>query len=455
LGAVACAALRRGDMGQRTKDLKPTVRTTRITDKGSEPALPSQNSARFYFTRNWVWLSIFFCLQFYGWWTLIPYNHQRAVAARSEAKAPVLGSDINKYNTYFQYYPETASWASKPGVFHQFVKRPLYPPIFISTNWILSKAGISYPSRMYLFLAFFAALSGALVCLLLIKMNWSPLQAVLGALFCTSSFSWLSTFSIPESYSLTISAAILSLLSGHRFVQMQPSSHLRRYQHAVISGVAAWLYLPLCGASLLVLSSLNDRRQWLTTAFPVVLIAAAIAIAPQLLSEFGGLQKQMTYGARYSSVGNLASYELWRDVTTVFFFFSFIAPVGDFLTSSGRPDWSYVSSSLPTIMAIIIMATGYYLLIARVIAGRLGRELLGVATWSLALLLFGIVFNPKEALLYASLPATLAAYIVGLVLGHDRGWQIASPARRTVSVMALTIGVVLLVCLNASSIFGW
>ena len=435
--------------------MRPTVRTTRTTDKGSEPALPSQSSAGFYLTKSPVWLAIFFCLQLYGWWTLISYNHQRAVAARSEVKAPVLGADINKYDTYFQYYPKTASWASKPSVFHQFVKRPLYPPIFISINWFLSKAGISYPNRMYLFLAFFASLSGLLMCLLLLKMNWSPLQAVLGSFFCISSFSWLGTFSIPESYSLTISAAILCLVSGHRFVQTQPSSYFRPYQHAVISGVAAWLYLPLCGASFMVLSGLKDRRQWLTIAFPTVVVAVAIAIAPQLISEFGGLQKQMRYGASYSSVGNLLSLELWRDVTTVFFFFSFLAPVGDFLISSGRPAWSYVSSSFPTILAISLMVTGYYLLIVRVIAGRLSRELLGVVTWSSALLLFGIVFNPKEVLLYASLPATLLAYIVGLVLGHDRGWRIANPARRSVTAMGLAIAVVLLICLNAKSLLGW
>ena len=417
-----------------------------------------------YFTHTRVWLAIFFCLQFAAWWALIEHNYARVLEIRVESDARVMGSDVREYTRYFRQYPESAIFGSKKylrqlpkekeNVFEEFLKRPLFAPIFIAFNWLLSLFGVGYLGRLLAFASLFASLSGLLMCLLLRSVNWTYPQAALGALFCASSFSWLSTFSIPESYSLTISAALLCLISGHRLAQSDEALHVRSYRHAVICGIAAWLYPPLCGASLLVLSAIKERRQWLTIALPVVVIAMAVAVAPQLMTEIGGLKRQMRYGASYSSLANLLSLEWWRDVTAVFFFFSFVAPVRDFVTSSGRPDWGYVGSSWSTILAMLAMATGYCLLVARAIAGRFGSQLSGVVIWSSSLVLFSIVFNPKEVLLYASLPATLVAYCVSVVLGHERGWRIADPTRSTISTVALAIAFILLLCLNVPSILG-
>ena len=333
-------------------------------------------------------------------------------------------------------------------------KRPLYPPIFIVFNWTLSHLGLDYPARMYAVLSLFASLCGVLMCTLLLKTNLSPLQSVLGSLICTFSFSWLSVFSIPESYSLTVAGAILCLISGRRFVGIDQVPPTLSLQHAIVVGVASWLYLPLYGASLLVLSALDQRKQWVTVLVPVLVVALIIAVAPQFLSDLGGLSKQWSYGARHSSLDNLMSVESWRDVSMGFLFFSFVAPARDFVASTGRPDWGYIMSNWPTIVAVVVIAAAYCFLLWRAISQGLTRASIGVTAWLGSLLVFYVVYDPKVVLLYASLPAALIVYCGGVVLGHDKEWRIADPSRRGLALVAMALMGILLLGFNLPAILG-
>ena len=407
-----------------------------------------------------VWLLILFCIQMPLWWTLSEHNTRRTLAARAEIEAPIQGADVEDYVQYFRVYPESVIPGSTENVFQELSKRPLFPPIFIAFNWTLSQTGFEYPARMYVFLAFFASSCSVSMCKLLLRENWSPLQSVLGSLVCTFSFSWLSMFSIPETYSLAVLAAIFCLLSGQRLSHSKQSLSTLSLQHAVIVGLASWAFLPLSGGSLLVLSAVKNKREVITIVLPVLVIAVTIALVPLFVTQFGGLRldhslSQVEYTMKYhSSLSNLTSIEWWRDVSTVFLFFSFVAPVQDFVTATGRPDWTYIASSWPTIIVVLGMVAAYCLLLASAIAGGLTRQLLGVGVWLGILLLFFIVFNPKEVLLYASLPATLVVYCSAVVLGHEKGLRIAEPAQRTISSVALALAGILLLCLNLPAILG-
>ena len=405
-----------------------------------------------------------FGLQMSFWWVLIKHNVERAHAARSQMDARVMGLDIRKYTGYFRNYPRSvilgpkryfdALPTSDENVFQQFTKRPLFGPIFVAVNWPLSLVGFEFPTRMFVALTFFAALSGVLMFILLWNLGWLPAQAVIGSFLGTWSFAWLSTFSLPESHSVTISAAILCLISGQRLVRADRPTLKLALPHALLAGVAAWLYLPLCGAALFVLSVVREPKHWLTIFLPFIIIVVGIAVAPQLFTDLGGVHRQMRYGERYISLSNFLSLEPLRDVSMTFLFFCFVAPVRDFVTSIGRPDWNYIASSWPTIFAVCAMAAGYCWLLWLIISRGLSRELFGVGAWLACLLLFFVIFNPEEVLLYASVPVALIIYSTGVVLGHKRGLHIADHQQRMVSTIALAAGAALLLGLNFRPIWG-
>ena len=405
-----------------------------------------------------------FGLQMSFWWVLIEHNVERAQAARSQMDARVMGLDIRKYTGYFRNYPQSAIVGSKgyykslptsdENVFQQFTKRPLYGPVFIAVNWPLSLVGCEFPTRMLVALALSASLCGVLMFVLLWSLGWSAVQSVVGSFFSAWSFAWLSTFSVPESHSVTILAALLCLISGQRFVRADRSTLALALPHALLAGVAAWLYLPLCGAALFVLSVVRRPKHWLTIFLPVIIIVVGVAVLPQFVADLGGVERQMRYGERYISFRNFLSLDPLRDVSMTFLFFSFIAPVGDFVTSSGRPDWSYITSSAPTVFALCAIAAGYCWLLWIIIYRDLSRELFGVGAWLAGLLLFFVIFNPEEVLLYASVPVALIIYSIGVVLGHEKGLHIAEHPRRMVSTIALATAAALLLGLNYRPIWG-
>ena len=82
------------------------------------------------------------------------------------------------------------------------------------------------------------------------------------------------------------------------------------------------------------------------------------------------------------------------------------------------------------------------------------RDILGVGAWLAGLLLFFVIFNPEEVLLYASVPVALIIYSIGVVLGHEKGLHIAEHPRRMVSTIALATAAALLLGLNHRPIWG-
>ena len=419
-------------------------------------------------SRTWA-VALSLCLLVFGlqmsfWWMLIEHNVERTQTARSQIDARIMGADIRKYAGYFRNYPQSAIFGSKQyynslpttdeNVFQQFTKRPLYGPIFIAVNWPLSLVGFEFPTRMFVALSFFASLCGVLMFVLLWNLGWSPAQSVVGSFLGAWSFAWLSTFSVPESHSVTVSAAILCLISGQRLVRADRPTLKLALLHALFAGVAAWLFLPLSGAALFVLSLVREPKHWLTIFLPVIILVVGVAVAPQFLTDLGGVHGQIRYGERYISLSNFLSLEPLRDVSMTVLFFCFVAPVRDFATSIGRPDWNYIASSWPTIFALCAMAGGYCWLLWLIISRGLIRELFGVGAWLACLLLFFVIFDPEEVLLYASVPVALIMYCTGVVLGHKRGLHIADHQRRMFSTIALATGAALLLGLNFRPIWG-
>lgn len=394
---------------------------------------------------GWKQLSffIFFCLQIPFWWLLVKHDVTRALKARARFNAPVLGSDINENTDYFQEYPDITAESG------QFMKRPLFLPLFLATNWMLSQTGLEYPERMYAYLSIVASACGLMMAILLLKCGWSPLQAITGAVLSIFSFSWMSTFTIPETYSLTVLAVIACLISAER---LSPDRKLSWFRHATIVGLASWLYPPICGASLLVASLAKERKQWLTIVLPAVLLAAMIALAPQFFSESGGVDKQLSYLANYGSFENFGSIEHWRDVATIFAFFGFVSPVQDFVTAKGRPDWGYILSNEILMITVLAIAAAHLFLWKQIVTSNFRREWIGVGAWLFCLLLFFVLFNPREILLYASIPATLLLYCIGRVLGQR--WRNSQWKNQKAVTVALAVTAVLLLCINVRSVLG-
>lgn len=404
-------------------------------------------------------LLLFFALQFPFWFQLTDYNRARAAFAREQRAAPVLGADIRKYREYFEQYPASAILSAgaahpdAPGanVFKQYLKRPLYGFIFAAANYVMVPFAPGATTRMDLFSAFFAALAGTLLALLLLSVGGQLLPALLAALLGVFSFSWLSMFSIPESYSVTIAGALIALLSGHRFLTR--TSHLRMLavQHGAIVGVAAWLYPPLCGAAALAMSGRRPSRQYLLLGAISGAVALLIAMLPQVVSDFGGLSKQAQYGRGYLNPSNLLAFDVWLDAISLFLFFNLVAPVQDFVNSLGRPEWPFILTSAPTLLGVVALS-GLYLSLARQLAYREALpRLRGVMLWLGAYLAFAIVYDAREMLLLAPIVTTIAIYTLALVAGAVPALRKTSLAVRSSLIAAAAA---LLFYVNAPSIFG-
>jgi hypothetical protein len=378
----------------------------------------------------------------FGWSMLLAHNLPRAeevVAAAPEVKNyRVLGADFEEYRDYFRDYPHRFADITSQNSLSEYYKRPAFGPISASLTIILYQLfGIDYQRSMFLILAFYASLAGVMFYVLVRHTKIAPVEALLTTAFCVFSFAWLSTFSVPESYSLAVCATIACLLSGRRFVDGHPITWGSSIRHTIVVGLASWIYLPACGAVLLLLPSLKGRRQILTVLLPCVVLAIVIGVAPHLLNDAESARNQIDYAHKWNSLNHFADPLIVAKVAAAFLFFGFVSPVSDLLQAPPELNIQGVTdTNLVVILTILAV-----LLTFLVLRGN-WRRYSGVAAWFLSVMAFHIYFNPGEVLLYLSPPVTILAYLVVLalsdlhVLGDNR-----SPTSRlgVISVMALVL----------------
>ena len=101
---------------------------------------------------------------------------------------------------------------------------------------------------------------------------------------------------------------------------------------------------------------MREPKHWLTIFLPVIILVVGVAVAPQFLTDLEVCTVKYGTASATSRFSNFLSLEPLRDVSMTVLFFCFVAPVRDFATSIGRPDWNYIASSWPTIFALCAMA---------------------------------------------------------------------------------------------------
>jgi hypothetical protein len=306
---------------------------------------------------------------------------------------------------------------------------------------------------MFTILGLYAALSVVLLFYVLRLTGSGPTNAALLTGIVVVSFGWLSVFSIPESYSLATVGLMLAVISGHKLAHATSRSLWPRILlHGIVSGIAAWVYLPNCGAALFACGQgeVGGRLRRALIISSSAGVAACVAVAPQLLyNGFGNIAAQIQYGRRWGDVGHFTDPVLWFNVLSGFFWFSVVSPVTDVMRSPGGIDWSTLLLTRPAAVAFAAYLCGVYA--AAVVLLRkssAAAALRGPVVWLLLLVAWNVYFNPGEILLYLSAPLGILAYLVGFAL---RDVEKTSPRRLTV-LLSLTFLAVL--ALNWRPIFG-
>ncbi len=394
-----------------------------------------------------------------GWSALLVHNLARVerltdvVREQSQRNLLMLSADSLEYRDYFARFPTSLAAMTTGNSLVEFHKRPLYGPVSATLTVVLAKVGLVYPSSLYVILSLYASLAVLLAFRLFRTTGLTPLDAGLLAASCGVSFSWLAVFSMPESYSLTTCGALLAMLSGARLPHLNlddPGSARVCLRHAVVTGIAAWLYLPIAGAVLLLLPTLRSRRDWLTAALPTGAVAAAVAIAPQFLFGFVTVQQQLVYGDRWSTLLNFGQGRLLAEVAGAFLWFGFVAPVPDYLYAPAELNLAVLRPGSWT----MVCATFFSALLASLWFGpRVNvtvRRVSGAACWFAALYAFHVYFNPSEVLLYLSVPVAVLAYSTALAMSAGG----PSPSRSRRSTGALVVLVALLALANYRAVIG-
>jgi hypothetical protein len=270
---------------------------------------------------------------------------------------------------------------------------------------------------MYVILSFYAAAATMLMYFLLRRVGLPAIEAALLTTACSFSFAWLSIFSGPESYSLSVCAALLAMISGSKLPELgTPGAWRAVLRHATVAGVLGWVYPPVCSSALLVIARVQHRNQLLSVVLPAAVISAAIVFAPQLFRGEAAVQAQLDYGGTWASWANFAHWRLVAEVGMAFMFLGLIAPVADFVSAKPQVHLEYVVGAWKTIIAMALILAGYVKLAHVTVAHRNLRRLSGALLWFFALFLFHVFFNPTEVLLYLSVPVAVLFYIVGLAL---------------------------------------
>jgi hypothetical protein len=263
------------------------------------------------------------------------------------------------------------------------------------------------------------------------------------------SFAWLSVLSIPESYSLTVLSGVICMLSGSSFAHATQLDPKAAFRHAVITGVGAWIYHPICGAVLLILPALRVRREWLTVLLPCVAIAVLIGNLPNVMAQT--VTDQIAFVGKWSSVENFLNLQLILSVIVAFLFFGLVSPVNDFLYARSELHLAQVFSHWHTAGAVIFLGICFVFLLRHAD----WRRMSGIVMWFLCMIAFHVFFNPREVLLYAALPVTLLCYMVGLALSSVlRRDESEGAGRGTKAGWGLAGVLMIMVLLNIRSVIG-
>ena len=410
-----------------------------------------------------VVIMLSFFIQMLAWSSLLVHNLARAeklwqvVPDQKQRNLTVLSADFLEYRDYYRDFPQRISEVSPQTFYVEFEKRPLYGPVSATLTILLrSFLGVTYPVSMYVILSLYASLATMLLFHILKTVGVPALEGGLLAAAGTLSFAWLSVFSIPESYSLSVCAALLAILSGTRLPDLEAQGAGRAIaRHALVVGVTSWVYPPICGAVFLVISRVSHRKQWLTLVLPALLLAATVAFAPHLFSGRSAIQEQLDYGSKWSSVAHFADWELMTQVGAAFLFLGIVAPVADFVFAKAEVDLPAIVGMWTTLAGIALLLISYGALVFYSLSSRNLRRVSGALLWFFALFLFHVFYNPREVLLYLSIPVALLLYIVGLMLvpWYEKHGSQSFTGRQSI-LCVLSVFIILLLAVNIPAVTG-
>lgn len=362
------------------------------------------------------------------------------------------GADTQEYYYYFESYPDKIeklknSFQTTEIFFEnigtEYYKRPLFGAISTSLGLTWHQiTGISFPERAFDVLALYSALSTTLIFLIFLRCGASVSVALLSAIVASTSYAWLTVLSIPESYSLSVCAALIVLYSGIRLQQQMrgqatiPLSAVLRHLAIVI--IASNLYLPNFGAMAFLLGVRTKRLDSNVKLIGVSVITAILVLVPQfiLLAVTGGMYgpaDQISYGFEWGSTWNFLNPVVWIDSIAAFSVFSIVPASFPLLHVGGGIDWSVLVTDK---RMLPVFALGVALSVAAAwFVWRAWRP----SSWPFVIWLAGLVvfhtfYNPGEVLLYNAVPFTV---LVGLI-----AWSMASTppipgSRRVLAVGAM------------------
>lgn len=416
-------------------------------------------------SRRHVPACVLFCLTVgaltLAWSLLLRHNLGRTealmlrVTEQKERNLTLLSADVLEYRDYYERFPRTwADWTDET-VYVEYYKRAAYGPISAALNTIVhSVLHVPFPASMYLILSFYAALASTLMFVLLRTLGLGFPESTLLAGAATVSFSWLSLFSVPESYSLSVCATIVAAISGSRLPALEaPGATRALIRHVIVVGVLAWIYLPVCGAVLLAAARVTHARQWTRLVAPSAVAAVLFALAPQVLVGLDALRFQLDYANRLSSASHFEDPSAVGQVATAFMLFGLVTPVPDFIHAPATPSIRAALSAWPTLVVSAFLLCGYGALAWRVVVFRRVRALAGALLWFASLYLFHVLYNPSEVLLYVSIPTAVLVYIVGLALAPIAGPHPQGSARERLLILgALATLVGALMAANARAV---
>lgn len=337
-----------------------------------------------------------------------------------------LGADPLEYELYFRKFPGSirnfverlTDTRGRATLLVEFNKRPLFGPLTaLVTSIVGTLSKLAHPERMHAVLAVYASICSLLLFRLLRWVGSPVTLAFCATAVATASFSWLSVFSIPESYSLSVVAMTLAARSGLSLNRVAEREKRALVAHSLVIGLASWIYLPACGAVILAILPLPRRPEELRVAITIVLSVFALALSPQLMR--GGLaqvEAQVGYGMQWGGLWNLFAPNNWLDVIAAFSVFSIVAPAGSTVTIPGAVMW-HSMPSLPVIAPTLCVVAFYTLLFRSAILNRVQyQSFIGPSLWLFSLVTFHVVFNPREALLYTSPPLVLIVLMTSLII---------------------------------------
>jgi len=413
-------------------------------------------------------LAVFFLLVAF-WYQAIQLNWDPNEVDGDIGEPPYLGGDMHKFSWYFRDFPPTIddfrsapsiSTIAKRKVLVEWFKRPLYGPVSSVVSLGASELfGLAYPSRMFLVLALYASACTLLLFSLLQSAGLRWEWAILICALANVAFGWLSMFSIPESASLSTMGALIAMNSGAK-LPIGRSASKNLLLHCVITGCMAWIHLTICGATLFILRSIEQKRQVFTVLLPCIALVFFIALLPQffghtsLPEDFrtqGGIAFQVSYAERYDNLMNFFDIQYWLNATFAFLVFSLVSPVNHFASAPGGVQWDVVFSR-PAALGASLVVIAAYVFGAIVFWGRaslaMRKALMIPLLWLVGLIIFYVFFNPREILLYTPIPLALVLYAVGIGLAQTK--------RNEQSSITATLLIIVVICavLNFPAVFG-